>query len=484
MFASDADHNVPDRGRAVNRPSRITGQRPSGLERRLAGLCNSPIQKEGGFPVGTFALMAIFSRFNTIWSRIRTSPAWIVGIAFALRVLCIAVMHTYRFRTSDNNFSFGWEMGRIGAALASGQGFSSPFNHPTGPTAWEPPLTPFLIAGVFKVFGTYSHASAFVMLTINSLWSSLTCIPIFFIARRCFGEKVAVASAWTWALFPYPIYWCIKWVWETSLSALLIATIFWVSISMEDEEGLKPWVWFGLLWGIAALNSPSLLSFLPASEHYGWYRRRKSGKRSLAGVALAAIIFVAFVTPWLIRNARVFGQPVFLRTNFGAELRMGNGPYADGTWQSYLHPTDNLAEFRKYRQMGELAYVRQRKDEAVQWIKANPGGFAVVAFRKFVYYWYGLPKEVNPEWLGPVKNSLFAASSLLTLFGLVLAIRQRRPHAWLFFWLLLLYPMVYYVVFPHARYRHPVDPEITILAVFVISQARKESREASRERSS
>jgi hypothetical protein len=66
----------------------------------------------------------------------------------------------------------------------------------------------------------------------------------------------------------------------------------------------------------------------------------------------------------------------------------------------------------------------------------------------------------------------------------VLAIRQRRPHAWLFFWLLLLYPMVYYVVFPHARYRHPVDPEITILAVFVISQARKESREASRERSS
>jgi len=26
-------------------------------------------------------------------------------------------------------------------------------------------------------------------------------------------------------------------------------------------------------------------------------------------------------------------------------------------------------------------------------------------------------------------------------------------------------------VFPHARYRHPVDPAITILSVFLITQA-------------
>jgi len=82
-----------------------------------------------------------------------------------------------------------------------------------------------------------------------------------------------------------------------------------------------------------------------------------------------------------------------------------------------------------------------------------------------------VPRDLRPAWLEPLKNSLFAASSLLTLFGLLLALRQRRPHAWLFFWLLLLYPMVYYIVFPHARYRHPVEPAITILSVFVITQA-------------
>ena len=405
------------------------------------------------------------------WSRIRSSFPCMVGIAFAVRVLCIVVMHTYKVRTTEDNFGFGWEMGRIAASIASGHGFANPFQTPTGPTAWEPPLTPYLMAGVFKIFGVYSQASAFVLLTINSLWSALTCIPIFLVARRSFGETVAVGSAWTWALIPYVIYWDIKWMWETSLSALLITTIFWLAVSMEDTDGVKPWLSFGLLWGVAAINSPSLLSFLPASGLYGWYRRWRVGRRSLPGVLLASLIFLAVVTPWLVRNQRVFGHPVFLRTNFGAELRMGNGPYADGTWQFYLHPVHDLAEFHRYVQMGELAYVRARRDEAVAWIKANPGRFAVISFRKFIYYWYGVPRDLRPAWLEPVKNSLFAASSLLTLFGLLLALRQRRPHAWLFFWLLLLYPLVYYVVFPHARYRHPVEPAITILSVFVITQA-------------
>ena len=134
------------------------------------------------------------TRSARIWGRIRTSTFWMVAIGFAIRILAILVLHTYKFRTTDQNFGFGWEMGRIGEAIASGQGFSNPFHGITGATAWEPPLYPFLIAGVFKIFGIYSHASSFVLLAINSFFSALTCVPTFLIARRCFGEKVAVAS--------------------------------------------------------------------------------------------------------------------------------------------------------------------------------------------------------------------------------------------------------------------------------------------------
>src|SRR6266700_8118469 len=110
------------------------------------------------------------------WARIRTSPVWITAIALLLRVIWIIIGHTYRFKSTDDNFGFGWEMGRIAASIASGHGFSNPFGPQTGPTAWEPPLYPYLVAGVFRVFGIYSQTSAFVVLAINSVFSALTCI--------------------------------------------------------------------------------------------------------------------------------------------------------------------------------------------------------------------------------------------------------------------------------------------------------------------
>ena len=60
------------------------------------------------------------------WARARTSFFWMVVIAFALRFGIIVIGHTYKFRTSDQNFGFGWEMGRIGRAMAEGRGFSDP----------------------------------------------------------------------------------------------------------------------------------------------------------------------------------------------------------------------------------------------------------------------------------------------------------------------------------------------------------------------
>ena len=411
-----------------------------------------------------------------LWVRTCSSPFWIFAIAFGLRVSWILIGHTYKFKSTDNSFGFGWEMGRIAAALASGQGFSNPFGPPTGPTAWEPPFYPYLTAGVFHIFGTYSRASAFAVLTLNSLVSALTCVPIYRIARRMFSEPVAIGSAWAWALLPNVIFWCTRAVWETSLSALLFATLIWLALILEERDGLQPWLEFGLLWGIAALNSPSLLSFLPAAGFWVWYRRARNRKRSLAGVALASVVFVACITPWLVRNYHTFGKFIFIRDNFGAELRLGNGPGADGTWMEYLHPTQDAYAMRQYQTMGELAYVAMRKQQAVDYIKADNARFAGLCVKRFIYYWAGPAKNLQSAGLGMVKNSLFLAWSVLTFWGLARALRQRKPGAWLLFWLILLYPAVYYVVFPAPRYRHPIEPVMAILGVFLLTEAGKPRR--------
>ena len=399
-----------------------------------------------------------------------------VAAGFALRFGWIIVAHTYKFKALDDNFSFGWEMGRIGRSLALGQGFSNPFNATTGATAWEPPLYPFLIAGVFKLFGIYTRASAVVLLGLNSFFSALTCIPIFLIAKRCFGDKLAVWTAWLWAVMPPVMYWCTRWVWETSLAALLLALIFWLTLDLEEQNGLKPWLKFGLLWGIAGLTNTSLLAFLPASGLWAWYRRWKRGKPSLAGVALASLIFVVCIAPWIARNSHTFGRLMFLRSNFGAELRIGNGPWADGTWREYLHPTQNVYEMRRYREMGEIAYVAERQREAMAFIREDYARFMVLNVKRFIYYWGGVPRSSEIPALAPLKNSVFLASSVLAFWGLGRALRKRKPGAWLFFWLILTYPALYYVVFPHPRYRHPIEPELGILMVYVISEAEKKTR--------
>lgn len=391
-------------------------------------------------------------------------------IGFVLRAAYILLLHTYRFKAADDHFGFGWEMGRVGRSLALGAGFSNPFVGSTGPTAWEPPLYPYLIAGVFKIFGIYTNASAIVLLLINSIFSALTAIPIFLIGRRCFGEKVAVWAAWFWVLCPYVMYWCSRWVWETSLSALLLTTIFWLALDFENRDGLKPWAEFGLLWGIAALNSPVLVSFLPPSGLWAWYQRSRRGKSSLPGIAVAALIFFACITPWTIRNYRVFGKLMFMRDNFGAELRLGNGPGADGTWMSYLHPSGNLFALRQYREMGESAYIEMRKQQAVNFIKEDLGRFARLCIKKFVYYWYGAPRA-DVWWIAQTRNSLFLTSSILLFWGLGRAVRKRKQGAGLFLLLFGIFPIVYYVVFPHPRYRHPLEPLIFLLGIFLISEA-------------
>ena len=407
------------------------------------------------------------------WKNIRSSPFWIVSIALLLRVAWIIIGHTYKFKTIDNNFSFGWEMGRIGASLASGHGFSNQFGPPTGPTAWEPPLYPYLLAGVFQIFGIYSKASAFVMLTFNSVCSALTCVPIFLIARRTFSEKVAVGAAWAWALLPNIIFWCTRAVWETSLSALLLAILFWLTLTMEERDGWLPWFGFGLLWGIAALNGTSLLAFLPAAGLWAWCRRAKAGKRSLAGVVLASVVFFLCIAPWLIRNYETFGKFIFIRDNFGAELRLGNGDGADGRLMLYLDPPHDPVAMRQVREMGEIAYIAMRKQQALAFIKADYARFVGLGAKRFMIFWASPTKVTAPVWLAPAKDSLFLASSVLAFLGVGLALRQRRPGAWLMLWLMLFYPAIYYMVYALPRYRHPIEPEMTSFCVFLLVEGRK-----------
>ncbi len=399
------------------------------------------------------------------------SVLWMVLLSFVLQVGAIGVFRQYHTRPGEDNFGFGFEMGRVGRSIALGHGFSNPYGGNTGPSAWEPPLYPFLIGGVFKLFGVYTYASAWVLLSINSLLAALTTIPVYLIAHRTFGPRVAIWSARAWALNPYVWYWSIHWIWDTTFTPLMLALIFLVALEMEHWPGWRGWTLFGALWGVGALANPTMLSFLPFCGLWVWRQRYRQGLPSLAGVGLSSFVFFLVLSPWLVRNYEAFGRFVFIRDDFGLQLRLGNNKFADGMLIATLQPNLNKPELEKFERLGEIAYEADCRRLAFDWIRTNPRRFAIISLKRFLYYWNGVPRPTDSTVPWDFRSSLFLASSVLAIWGLIRALRQKRPGAWLFAGLVVTYPTVYYFVYPHARYRHPIEPELVILLVFLLCEA-------------
>jgi 4-amino-4-deoxy-L-arabinose transferase-like glycosyltransferase len=435
------------------------------------------------------------SQHSSFLSHPRWKDPWVIfWTAFIVRLLVMTLGHTYRFKHVDQDFGFGWETGRIARSIAIGQGFSSPFTiEHTGPTAWLAPIYPCILAAVFKVFGVYTFASSWVILTINSLFSALNCIPIYYIALRCFSPKAALWSAWIWALLPYSMYYAIHWAWETALAALLLSCVFLLSLRMARIGNQSPpevetknsaqedWLLFGLLWGLIALVNPSLLLWLPLLGI--WLLWRQAGalglKTPLLSATLAGIIFAAVLAPWTIRNYRVFHKFIPVRSNFGEELRLGNADDAVGIWRSYVHPSQYPIQLNLYKQMGEIAFLEMRKREALDFIQAHPGKFMSLCVRRLIYYWFDTPMT---NWSGNLRlyrNVLFFFTSVVAFGGLWLVLRTRHNARFLFGSLIFAAPLLYYLTFPHPRYRHPIEPIILILGVYLFQAAEPRIRTAS-----
>ena len=176
--------------------------------------------------------------------------------AFSVRL--IVVFFTYRDLPDANKFyeAFGWEMGWIARALATGHGFSSPYWPWSGPTAMQPPLYPALLSVVFRLFGVYTLTSGFVILSTNSLLSALTCIPVYFSANYSLGTRAAKIAAWVWALYPFAIYFSAGRVWEYSLTGLLFTTSFCIAQRIHRTANPLAWIgWGALAWAATKVSA-------------------------------------------------------------------------------------------------------------------------------------------------------------------------------------------------------------------------------------
>jgi 4-amino-4-deoxy-L-arabinose transferase-like glycosyltransferase len=403
----------------------------------------------------------------------RRSILFIVLVAFVLRLLVIIVGHTYRTNPLRDHFQFGWEMGRIARSIIDGQGFSSPTDLSSGPSAWAAPVYPYIIAAAFKVFGLYTHAAAFAMLTFNSIFASLTCWTLFRIGSRVYNESVGRATAWTWAVFPYVIYWPVRIIWEVSFSTFLLSLALWLSIRMADQSRLRDWFIYGLLWGLILLTNTTLVILLPF--FLAWYVYQTRSSLRFTGPTISLVIMLLCITPWTIRNYHALHRWIFIRDNLPMELHEANNESSEGLWTRREHPGNDPVSMRRFQELGEIGFMDEKKAEVHEFIREHPGEFIRFTLLRIWYFWAAPPQTVilHGYDFGVARHVEYLLAALFAFAGLLLTFVKRNPYGWLLAPFLLVYPLPYYLVNPFQRYKHPIETVMLLVIVYLLWESKK-----------
>jgi Dolichyl-phosphate-mannose-protein mannosyltransferase len=366
------------------------------------------------------------------------------------------------------------ETGNIAFSLAKGHGFSSPYWQQTGPTAWLTPVYPALVAAIFKIFGIHTPHSFFAIVFLNILFSTATCVPLYYIGKRVGGLGVAGGAAWLWAIFPNAIMIPYQWVWDTSLAALLMATILWATLELADTQSVRAWCGYGVLWGFALMTNPSLGSLFPLLLGWAAYRAWQKGLLHQSRPLLACAIAVLCCMPWTVRNYLAFHRFIPLRSNLPFELWLGNNEQFDEQSQVVPPSDPERAEISRYVHMGETAFMQDKWEKATAFMRAHPRLEITLFARRFVATWTGLEKPFQGlrDTDSPLVRLVLISNALAALgalCGILALLRSRSIYAFPLAVGPILYPLIYYVTHTSLRYRHPIDPALLLLVALAIA---------------
>jgi hypothetical protein len=248
-----------------------------------------------------------------------------------------------------------------------------------------------------------------------------------------------------------------------------------------ETQTTSRWAAFGILSGLVILLNSTLLLFLPVCGVWMLLGARKSKAPILPVLlrgGLACMLLLGCLAPWMIRNYTVFHAFIPLRGNLGAELHQSIlEEHLGFPWGATIPVCEVCPVFQQYRQMGEAAYVRREGELAKELIRTHKLRFVEYSLKRFYFFWVSLPKPPEKGVLvEAVREMNYFFVSLGALLGLALALKQRIPGAVLFAWAFALVPFTYYFITVQARFRHPLEPIMTILIVFLFQSATKRQK--------
>jgi tetratricopeptide (TPR) repeat protein len=354
---------------------------------------------------------------------------------------------------------------------------------------WQPPLYPYFLAPLVALFGP----RLLPIYLVQAALGALSCVLVYFIGRRLFGERAAVCAALVMALYGPLVHFDA----QPLIPVLHVALVLGGLLQTLRAESPRGWGLAGLLWGLAAIATPNVLLAIPVVAAWISARSGRVGAvpADLRRRWLPAALFLAGVAAPIgmvaARNLAVAGEPVLISSNGGINFYIGNNPDYErtvrirpgGEFERLVQEPENLGI------VGAAARSRFFAVRAFQFLGRYPGQALRLYARKALDLIAGreIPRNQDPYAYrrhSPLLAVLLWRFGIAFPFGLVAPLAlagatlragggtagapapddAARPGRRL----LLLYAAAYaasiLIVFPTDRYRLPLVPVAALFA--------------------
>lgn len=325
----------------------------------------------------------------------------------------------------------------------------------TGPTATNPPLYPLFLAFCLWLYPSSSFHFITAVLAANLIANALAAALLPQLSTVLWGTRAPgiAAGALSIAASQFMAGWDANF---TQLGLIL----FFLGATRLVVTGVNT-TWRGALAG-AALGVLFLMNQVVLLAAFPWIAfllltRRFPLREMLRFLVPFALAVLLVSLPWIIRNYRIWGE-IVTRTNLGIALYTSNNDCAEPSLSQELHsgcfvamhPESNAVEAGLLKSMGEPAYDRLKKDQALAWMRSHPRRLIHLTLVRVAQFWFPVPSPPRRA------TYLIWIVTLLSIPGFLLMLYRRLPVAVVFGTIFLLYPLLYYVVVSEERYRLPI----------------------------
>lgn len=413
----------------------------------------------------------------------RNSLLLLALFAFALRLAAVIVL----YRPLDRPQTY--EHGEIARNLLDGRGFTVTFLGVEGPTSQQAPWVPYLLATAYRLVGIDSPQALLLVQVLQCFAGAGLVLAVVWLAWSLVPERPAVGwiAGFGAAIYPPHIYMATH-IQVVPWAALALTLLLAVVVSQRAKGNWRWGIVAGLLGGWLLLIEPILALALPlAAIALGTPMLGQQPRRALFAMSVMTVTTLAVIAPWLIRNYRVHGELVFIKSTFGYAFWQGNHPQSWGTdkipkpeveqhrtthdgtlagrnaalWAARhetLYIDDVLLKpfgYERFQGLSEPARSRILGDEAWAFIAADPGRYCRLCWQRLRFF---LWRDVtNPKSADPLYRLSTLAWLLTALAGLCLGREHWRR--WWPTWCVFLLVMVFHVLtIVSARFRIPLEP--------------------------